>query len=365
MNYDVILFQELIQAYPTWAQLRPHLEQMHLRIIDCSDNYHIIRYEKGISHFSNPCVPWFRSVVWDGVTNRPLCIAPPKASEISRMVDLTTNEYRIEEFLEGVMVNLFLDREGRIRYATRSRLDATGTFYSSRSFLELLREALGPITEQSLLGSAAFASLLLQHPEHRIVSRIQTPAVHIIHTGVVDLSGTVHFMEHQPALEKPAGESLDRWFKQLTESKGWQWQGIVLKDGLGKRYRMRSSTYAMVRTLRSDSPRLDIRFLKLRQKCLLETYYYYYPEDQAAMRLIELNIRAITHQLYDAYVNCNIKHAQPFADLPGHLKTHVWALHSQYLGTLKEKGYFIRKQEVIQYMNTLAINRILHLLRFL
>jgi len=360
MNYDVTLFKDLIQAFPLWPQLRAHLEQMQLRIIDCSDNYYIIRYEKGISHFSNPCVPWFRSVVWDGTTNRPLCIAPPKAS-----VDLTTKEYRIEEFLEGVMVNLFLDREGRIRYATRSRLDATGTFYSSRSFLELLQEALGSISEQSLLGSATFGSLLLQHPEHRIVSRIQTPAVHVIHTGVLDLSGVVHFTEHRPALERPAEEPLDLWFKYLAESKGWQWQGIVLKDGQGGRTRMRSSTYAMVRTLRSDSNRLDIRFLKLRQKHLLETYFYYYPEDQGPMRQLELDIRAITYQLYGAYVNCHIKHTCLFADLPAHLKTHVWALHSQYLGTLKEKGYFIRKQEVIQYVNGLAIPRILHLLRFL
>ena len=360
MNYDVVLFQDLIKTYPTWTQLRPHLEQMQLRIIDCSDNYYIIRYEKGLSHFSNPVVPWFRSVVWDGTTNCPLSIAPPKAS-----VDLTTKEYRIEEFLEGVMVNLFLDREGRIRYATRSRLDATGTFYSSRSFLELLREALGSTSEQELLGLAQFASLLLQHPEHRIVSRIQTPAVHVIHTGVVDPSGGVHFTEHRPTLTKPAEEPLESWFKYLAESKGWQWQGIVLKDGQGKRARMRSSTYAMVRTLRSDSPRLDIRFLKLRQKHLLETYYYYYPEDQAPMRQLELDIHAITQQLYTAYVNCHIKHAHPFADLPAQLKTHVWALHSQYLGTLKEKGYFIRKQEVIQYVNGLAIPRILHLLRFL
>ena len=358
MNYDVAIFGELLQKFPTWDVLRPHLEQIHLRVIDCSDGYFIIRYEKGSSYFSDPCVPWFRSVIWDATTNRPLCIAPPRAT------DLTTSEVRIEEFLEGVMINIFIDRDGQVRYATRSKLDATGTFYSSRSFQELLMEALGSVDSRSLLGSSTFGSLLLQHPEHRIVSHIKSPAVHVIHTGTVDASGVVHFIEQMPAMTKPPDQTLDQWFKHLTETKGWQWQGIVLKDGKGARARMRSSAYTMVRTLRSDSPRLDLRFLKLRQKRMLETYFYYYPEDEKPMYQLESAIRTLTQQLYSAYVACHMKHSAVFAELPPHLKTHVWSLHSLYLGTLKEKGYFIRKQEAIYYMNTLPIPRLLHLLKF-
>ena len=361
MNYDVAIFKDLIQAYPTWNALRHHLEQLHLRVIDCSDGYFIIRYEKGSSHFSNPCVPWFRSVVWDSTTNRPLCISPPKASDTT---DLTTNGDRIEEFLEGVMINVFLDRDGSVRYATRSKLNATGTFYSSRSFLELLMEALGSVDSRTLRGSDTFGSLLLQHPEHRIVSHVKSPAVHVIHTGSVTDGGVVHFTEQMPVLTKPADQTLDQWFKHLAETKGWQWQGIVLKDGKGTRYRKRSSAYTMVRTLRSDSPRLDLRFLKLRQKRMLETYFYYYPEDEEPMHRLENAIRTLTQQLYSAYVHCHIKHTIVFAELPMQLKTHVWSLHSLYLGTLKEKGYFIRKQEAIQYVNSLPIPRLLHLLKF-
>jgi hypothetical protein len=359
MNYDVVIFEELLQKFPTWDVLRPHLEQLHLRVIDCSDGYFIIRYEKGSSYFSNPCVPWFRSVLWDATTNRPLCIAPPRAT------DLTTNEVRIEEFLEGVMINVFLDRNGNVRYTTRSKLDATGTFYSSRSFQDLLMEALGSVDSRTLLGSHTFGSLLLQHPEHRIVSYIEKPMVHVIHTGTVDASGSVHFTEQRPALIKPVDQPLDQWFKSLAETKGWQWQGIVLKDGKGGRARMRSSTYAMVRTLRSDSPRLDLRFLKLRQKRMLETYFYYYPEDEEPMHRLEMSIRILTQQLYTAYVDCHIKHTSLFANLPPSLKTHVWSLHSLYLGSLKEKGHFIRKQETMQYINTLPIPRLLHLLKFM
>lgn len=360
MSYDLSIFKDLIQRYPTWADLHPYLESLHLRIIDCSNGYAIIRYEKGSSQFSNPVVPWFRSVVWDLPSNRPLSIAPPKASEA--VANFISNRY--EEFLEGVMINVFLDREGEIRYATRSKLDATGTFYSSRSFRELLTEALGSTDLKSLLGSATFASLLLQHPEHRIVSLLAKPAVHVIHTGVVDAAGTVHFTEHVPTLEKPADQFFDQWFKQLSEKNGWQWQGLVLKDGKGLRARVRSSAYTMVRTLRSDSPRLDVRYLKLREKHLLETYFYYYPEDQQPMRSLEQKIRHITHELYTAYVDCHIKHLIPFAELPAPLKTHVWSLHSFYMSSLKARGYFIRKQEVIQYVNTLPIPRILHLLKY-
>jgi hypothetical protein len=78
---------------------------------------------------------------------------------------------------------------------------------------------------------------------------------------------------------------------------------------------------------------------------------------------LEQRLRAITQQLYQAYVNAHITHATPFMELPAHLKTHVFSLHSLYLGSLKARGFFVRKQEVIEYMNRLPIPRILHLFK--
>jgi hypothetical protein len=207
-----------------------------------------------------------------------------------------------------------------------------------------------------------FVSLLLQHPEHRLVRHVMEPKAILIHTGSIDSSGLVTFKNRVEPLTKPADLSLDVWARQLAELKGWQFQGIVIKQG-SNRFRIRSSAYTMVRTMRGDSPRLDVRFLKLRQQKMMETYLFYYPEEKELMDQLERLTRQLTQQLYNFYVCTHIKHSIKFADLPPQWKTHIYALHSYFLGNLKPRGFFIRKQEVIQYMNNLPIPRLLHLFK--
>ena len=270
------------------------------------------------------------------------------------------------------MINAFRDASGVVQIASRSKLGATGTFYSKRPFSALLEDALkikGQDLQTILPADADFGSFLLQHPEHRIVALRSEPALHLIHTGTVAEDGTVRIQENE-ALESVTLPSIpttllefQQVVAQLAEQRGYMWQGLVLKDGQGGRWRWRSNSYAMVRTLRGDMSRPDVRFLKLRSQQLVDTYLYYYPEDRAALWSMEKTIRSLTSRLYDLYVSCHIRHDIPFAELPAHWKTHVYALHSLYLSMLKPAGFFVRKQEVIQYMNDLVFQRVLHLIK--
>lgn len=268
--------------------------------------------------------------------------------------------------------------------ASRSKLGATGTYYSPRSFEALLEDALAEAhtTVAELLGTpasggetATFVSLLLQHPEHRIVAQTTRPSVHVVHRGRVLASGEV-VMDEQvadhgiAALDAPVTptlpltpETMGPWMTAETERRGWQWQGIVLKDGKGGRWRMRSTPYSMVRTMRGGTPRQDVRFLQLRQRGLVPTYLIYYPEERAAFRRLEQEVRNVTQHVYDAYVAVHIKKTMTFQDTPAHWRPHIYTLHGQYLGSLRAQGFFVRKKEVIEYVNALPIPRLLHLLR--
>ena len=355
--YTINAFKTIADIYSTWSLLRPYIEnEMGLRVIECDNDLFIIRSRPGSSDH-----PWFRSVVWNGATNRPLCVAPPHRRE-----DAPVAPYTAETFLEGVMINVFRDSSGGVQIASRSKLGATGTFYSKRPFRDLLEDTLNGRPLESLLeGGASFASYLLQHPEHRIVAALSTPALHLIHTGTLEVDGTVHIQEND-ALEKvvlPENQEIQQSVAQLAEQRGYAWQGIVLKDGQGGRWRFRSNTYMMVRTLRGDMSRPDVRFLKLRAQQLVDTYLYYYPEDRAALWDMEKMLRELTGRLYDLYVACHIRHEISFSELPAHWKTHVYSLHSLYLSGLKPAGLFIRKREVISYMNNLVFQRILHLIK--
>ena len=187
MSYSVPYFKEFVNTYPTFQEWKTYCEQQHVRVIDglnrhpsssdARQRYAILRYDKTYSNTQTMAHGFFRSVIWDTVAHRPVCVAPPKASDQTLEA---SSSHRCEEFLEGVMVNAFLDASGTVQLATRSKLGATGTFYSSRSFQDLLTEALqkkgiqGVQGIKDILGSHTFASFLLQHPEHRIVSRLCT-----------------------------------------------------------------------------------------------------------------------------------------------------------------------------------------------
>ena len=390
--YTLSVFRELREQYPQWSVLKDFLESPaggKLRIINCEqEGIHIIRYDKNTTDFSKSHVPWFRSVVWNGLTNLPLCVAPPKANQGLPGDTTDPASLRWESFLEGVMINTYQSlTDTAPQLATRSKLGASGVYYSKRSFSELLDDALAvqDITLSSVLGErqmpdmdsgevSVFASLLLEHPEHRIVSKVTVPRVTRVHTGVVLATGDVRIEEtlecncipelHSTS-ERPAltTETTGRWMTGEAENRGWQWQGVVIKDGKGGRWRLRSSPYMMVRALRGDTPRRDGRFLGLRQRSMVDTYLFYYPEEHAALRRYEQEVRAVTHYIYQSYVAAHITKAVPFGELPAHWKPHVFSLHGQYLGSLRAQGFFMRKQEVINYVNNLPIPRILHLLR--
>ena len=76
-------FKDLIEKYPTWADMQLYIESEEgglFRVVDKNDEFCMIRYEKGISNMSLPHSKWFRSVVWNTRLHRPVCVAPPKAS---------------------------------------------------------------------------------------------------------------------------------------------------------------------------------------------------------------------------------------------------------------------------------------------
>ena len=149
--YTLSVFRELREQYPQWTALKEFLESPtggKLRIIECEqEGLYIIRYDKATTDFSKLHVPWFRSVVWDGRTNLPLCVAPPKANQ---GLPSASADLRWETFLEGVMINTYQSlADAEPQLATRSKLGASGVYYSKRPFSQLLHDAL--ITQDTAL----------------------------------------------------------------------------------------------------------------------------------------------------------------------------------------------------------------------
>ena len=157
MSYNTI-FKDLTTVYSTWNELRQYLESDaggRFRVVDKKDDLCLIRYQKGHSRMDLPHSKWFRSVVWNTATNQPISIAPPKVSmynmPFNTFQEIRDNSIVCQEQMDGFMINCFRKVGDETLYITsRSKLDAAGHFYSSKSFRTLFIEAYMKIVSANI-----------------------------------------------------------------------------------------------------------------------------------------------------------------------------------------------------------------------
>lgn len=380
-------FQSLAQRFPTWSELRTHLESADggaLRIVEQegSPNLSIVRYVKGKSDLRTPELGagLFRSVVWDTEKNMPVCVAPVKArADLPIGVELSSTE----DFVDGFMVNLFVRRDGTSQIATRTVLGATGTFYDPNvSFAAMFQDAIGttPLrTKDALVEvlkkvceegnySSVFTSFVVQHPAHRIVAKVVTPQLYCVHVGQVHSDGLVTLSDraiHWPQqlsrfqipsypVRKFATEAeIEDLLKRTAAQRGWRWQGLAFKDKDGNRWRIRSPTYQALRNLRGGEAAPVDRFLRLRTAHQLGDYLKHYSEDSAQFWELENTLRERTRDVLAAYTDVHKAHAVAFKDLPESYQPPVFLAHRLWLDQLRAKGHYVRLKEVIQIVTGL------------
>lgn len=387
MSYTVSHFETLRQRFPTWAELKAHLESAEggaLRIVEQEGNpLVILRYVKGTSNLSSAELGTglFRSVVWDTAANLPVCVAPPKAREGLPPTGVQLSA--TEDFVDGVMMSAFLQRDGVLDVATRTILGGTTSFYSTKTFIELFNEALAatPLKNGSGLEGAlksyletssenktAFVSFVLQHPEHRVVAKVPAANLFVVHMGTVTGTGAVHMSERavnwpqvMARMQIPSypirifrsEQEIQDLLRKTGVQRGWRWQGLVFKDGNGARWRLRTPTYQMLRELRGAEATQVDRFLRLRRERKVKEYLTHYGEERKEMWELEQTMRERTADVLAAYADVHKAHAVKFAELPEAFKPAVFLLHVKWRDELREKGFKVRLQNAIEVVNKL------------
>lgn len=358
MFHTITTFKELIEKYTTWNELCKYLESDCLfKISDTNNDFSIIRYEKGITNMDLPHSRWFRSVVWNTKTNRPVCIAPPKSSNISD----TMNGIVCQELLDGFMINCF-KVDTTLHITSRSKLDASGKFYSDKTFRELFIEAIQdeckldcPVNGQSI-----FYSFLVQHKEHRIVKKIDNNRVFVIHRGIVFEDGTVEIEDNPNSdIETIPFESMDSIHPFISE-KSWDFQGVVLKDSLGNRLTIRSDKYNNVKALRGNSSIVRDRFAQLFSQNLLFKYLEYYQDDVMIMNKHIMCINKIVKTLYDYYIDMRIKKIKIDDKM---FLPHLYNIHGIYLNQLRPNGKKVTINDIMIYIQGQPWQRISFLIK--
>lgn len=376
------LFKELREKYPSWKELSQFLqsEEGGEFSIRESGPYAVVRYnrDKNMLTKDNSLM---RSFVWNMETHLPLCLGPGKANEGAPPLN---SNLMVEEFLDGVMINMFIERNSptQVHMSSRSYLGATGNFYSKRSFGELAKEALqlnfGSLQPFSLCdypkGSeiSTFASFVLSHPEHRVVAKVFTPRIIAVQYGNVLEDGTVKLYTIYPhAYQNPllfknfitpltnqqytSEEEIQAMVRGTAMKKGWTWQGFVFQDASGNRWRMQSPTYTYLRSLRGNESNPIQRFVRLRAEGKVKEYLKHYPEDSNYFWSLEQKLRTRTQEIYDSYCAVHKSHEKKFADIEQPDKTIVFKLHSHYLTDLREQQQPLQKKHVVDLVNSLPL----------
>lgn len=417
LQFEISIFKDLIEKYQSWDELHKYLESDEgglFRIVDKDEKgFCLIRYEKGTTKMDLPHSKWFRSVVWNTKTNRPVCVAPPKVTSdefnYKTLKEVAEAGIVCQEFLEGFMINCFkVVGDDSLHITSRSKLNAAGKFYSDKSFRDLFMEAymntsecpfyseriiqdnskdiLSPDISQNQV--ATYSSFLVQHKEHRIVKNITSNRVYLIQNGIVYDDGRIHVID-SPSLVKnvtnienielnitlPKGSyaqvasdnneqsEVQKWIKKYFLEKDWSYQGILFKDNSGNRWRFRSEKYSAVKTLRGNSPNVLERFAQLYTQNLVGKYLEYYSEETVSIAIHMIFIDTVVRILYDNYVELHITKEKKSTDIDKMFLPHLYSVHGIYLSYLKPNGKKINFDEIKMYLHKQPWQRIVFLIK--
>jgi hypothetical protein len=302
--------------------------------------YAIIYYDKKKSNMALPHVQMSRSVVWDKVNNKPVCSAPAHGRKFGQAVDDKLENFIVEEFIDGVMINMFYDPlTAQWRLATRTQLDATGRFFSARSFAEHFWETFaerGYKVED--LDKASYYSWVLQHPAERIVVSpmygIATLTLVASSSPVSDLLNVVRPIRYTLKTLEDVKEFVDTNGRR----EGTRWQGVVVKPLEGSstpwaiRYKLRSNEYDEARHLRGNQAKRAYIWLERWEQGSLSAYLRNYPEEQCDANSVINAFKAATQELHDLYMKVYRQKSLPLGKAPQKYRKLLWDAHKANVG---------------------------------
>jgi hypothetical protein len=256
----------------------------------------------------------------------------------------------VEDFLDGVMINLFYDNNsGRWRLATRSRLDADTKFYD-HTFADLFMATwTGSMGLPANFNDCVFLnrqnsySFVLQHPLNRIVVPVTTAQLVCVEISTI----TPDSVLYTTAVSEHIGLTCPQRFPVQNINdlihliagfdtyQGLNRQGLVIKDYVtGVRWKVRTSTYNAVRKLRGNHSRLEYVWFDNLRNNTLDTYLNAYPEERERCTKMIAKWSQIISDTYNWYVRSFKVRDVEKETSPAHFKGLLYDLHGYYLKSL-------------------------------
>ena len=347
---------------------------------------YIVKYDRTKLNFDNAeTLGMFRSVITDG--EKIVCFSPQKSIDYTRFTNTyQVNDCTLEKYMEGTMINLFVNPfTNEWEIATRSLIGARGKFFREAKytfrymFIETLNE-LG--IEFDTLDKNKSYSFVLQHKENKIV--IPHALNNIYLTNVYEFNGfnvnEINAYQEAKTLNIPHPEilqdsdtnwNISNWenledkIKDFADHNIYNFVGVVIKNNLGQRTKIRNSAYEYVKQLKGNNPKMQFQYYSLRQHSAVKECLKFYPEYKELFSEFRKNLHSWTRLLHQHYFDCFINKKAPIKDYPHQFKLHMWNLHGIYLNELKNQGKHISLQEVIKYVNQIHPAKLMYAVNYI
>ena len=370
------LFANLVATHPTYDALRTYVTSLGIQVnTKDGDPLVVMRYNREKQpDMSNPLVRAFRSVVWDSTTNKPVFVAPMKSLSLSELPAEFPPTFIVEDFIDGVMVNLFFDPYKQTwRLATRSRLDADNKFFD-HTFAELFLPTWAAynngVVGFDMLNKNLGYSFVLQHPSNRIVVPVVAPSLTCVEVSAVDpvmlnyttMPAPVSLMPPRRFNASSSSECMNVLLPHIQQFEGLRCQGAVVRDMMtGRRWKMRTNMYAAVRRMRGNHSKMEYVWFDNFKNGTLDAYLAYYPEERIKATAALSQWTKVVSETYNLYVHAFKVRDCPKDKIPVQYKGILYDLHGQYLSRLAPMKLSLTWQEHQKIMATQDLKRMVFL----
>lgn len=354
--------------------------------------YNIINYKKdNLTPELYPSYGLVRSII--AVNGVIKAFSPPKCISYQSFITTTKpDDVRIEEMVEGSMINVFWDEnDNKWHINTRRVLNANNSFNTGEnkkplSFKEMFEDIISEYEHFNLdcLNKKYSYSFVMQHPNNMIVLPINKKALYLV--GVyeivyenneavvygVDLdyiknSDTMKNTEILYPFVYPSGwNTYDNLLTNFGgENTSINILGVVMYNKITRqRTKIRNPNYERIRSLKGNQPNIIYNYIRLRKEKKVKEYLAHFSKHSEAFNKVRDNIHNFTNLLYSQYVSCYIKKVKPLKDFDEHFRTHMFKLHEIYTGKLRSENKGMNKYEVINYVNNLDSKLLMYSLNY-
>ena len=378
------LYLDFLKSYVNLKKfnIEKFKEQYDVKIIqDEGANYYSIKYNKNaINRNTIKTLGIFRSLTLRN--GNIISFSPIKSYDESLFFELNTlSKVTCQEFVEGTMINCFYDKEERDwMVCTRSIVGAETSFNkdNNKTFKEMFNEAFTNMKLSWDMFNREFVySLVLQHPNNKIVLTIEEPALYLVELiQIQDFKvELINYKEKECCKELLQHIKIPQVYdvenmnfdeikeKYASMNTDYRCLGIMFKNGF-ERCKLRNPSYEYLHNLKGNSPKLQYQYYSLRQNDKVKDFLKHYPEYKEKFSEFRNNLHKETSTLWKNYISCFVKHTQPIQNYGYQYRPHMIELHKKYIDELLEQKRCISRQLVINYINQLPVPRLMYFMNY-